>query len=178
MIIEVKKNILYIDEFKLKCCVGKAGIKQNKIEGDKSTPKGTFKIKDVYYRKDRLKKLETNLSKKQIKKKLGWCDDPSSRRYNKLIFINKNTKISYEKMYRNDFKYDIVIPILYNYFKPKKNKGSAIFIHLTKDYKPTLGCIGLKKKDLLISKPDASQERATDFTESLTSSLFVFLIIA
>jgi L,D-peptidoglycan transpeptidase YkuD (ErfK/YbiS/YcfS/YnhG family) len=31
-----------------------------------------------------------------------------------------------------------------------KNKGSAIFIHLArKNYSGTMGCIGLKKKDLL-----------------------------
>jgi len=30
------------------------------------------------------------------------------------------------------------------------SKGSCIFLHLTKDYKPTQGCIALKKKDFLI----------------------------
>ena len=42
------------------------------------------------------------------------------------------------------------ILIKYNYKKTIKNKGSAIFIHLTKDYKPTAGCIAISKKDFLI----------------------------
>ena len=47
MLIKVTNNFLYIDEFKLKCCVGKGGIKRNKIEGDKSTPRGIFNIGDL-----------------------------------------------------------------------------------------------------------------------------------
>jgi len=80
---------------------------------------------------------------------MGWCDDPNSKSfYNKLIIIKNGSK--YEKLHRNDFKYDLIIPIKYNYYKPKKFKGSCIFIHLTKDYKPTAGCIALCKKDFLI----------------------------
>ena len=49
-------------------------------------------------------------------------------------------------MFRKDYKYDYVILINYNYQNPISNKGSAIFLHLTNNYKPTLGCIALKKK--------------------------------
>ena len=79
---------------------------------------------------------------------MGWCNDINSSYYNKEIKKNKN--IRYEKIYRNDNKYNYFILIKYNYDKPKKNKGSAIFFHLTKNYKPTAGCIALKKKDFLI----------------------------
>ena len=79
---------------------------------------------------------------------MGWCNDINSSYYNKEI--KKNKKIRYEKIYRNDYKYNYFILIKYNYDKPEKNKGSAIFIHLTKNYKPTAGCIALKKKDFLI----------------------------
>ena len=68
--------------------------------------------------------------------------------YNKLINLEK--KVKCEKLYRKDHNYDLLIPIKYNYLKPIKFRGSCIFIHLTNDYKPTLGCIGIKKKDLLI----------------------------
>ena len=81
---------------------------------------------------------------------MGWCDDPNSKFYNKQIKLKKNLKISYEKLYRKDNKYDLFILIKYNYKKIIKNKGSAIFLHLTKDYLPTKGCIALKKKDFLI----------------------------
>ena len=82
---------------------------------------------------------------------MGWCDDVNSRKnYNKLIDIKKNNNIKHEKMYRKDNIYDLVIPIKYNFKKTKLGKGSAIFIHLTKNYKPTAGCIALKMSDLLI----------------------------
>jgi L,D-peptidoglycan transpeptidase YkuD (ErfK/YbiS/YcfS/YnhG family) len=80
---------------------------------------------------------------------MGWCDDVNkAKKYNKLIKIKK--KISYEKLYRKDFKYDLLIPIKYNFKNSVIGKGSCIFIHLTKNYQPTAGCIALKKKDFLI----------------------------
>lgn len=82
---------------------------------------------------------------------MGWCDDMNSKeKYNKLIKINKKNKISFEKLYRKNYHYDYLIPIKYNYRKPKTDKGSAIFIHLTKNYKKTLGCIAIKEEDFLI----------------------------
>ena len=80
---------------------------------------------------------------------MGWCDDVDSPKYNKLIKIPVK-KIKYEKMFRKDRKYDILIPVKYNTKRPIKNKGSAIFLHLTKDYKPTAGCVALRKNDFLI----------------------------
>ena len=149
MIILVKnKHTLQVDEFTFRCCIGKKGSTNNKIEGDKKTPKGTFKIENVYFRKDRLKKPTTLLKCVEIKKNMGWCDDIRFPiKYNKLIKIDK--KISHEKLMRKDHKYDFLIPIKYNFKKPTIGLGSCIFIHLTKDYKPTAGCIALKEKDFL-----------------------------
>ena len=149
MIITVKnKNTLILDDFKFKCCVGKSGITNHKIEGDKKTPKGLFKLDNLYFRKDKNSKLDTNLKKIPITKDMGWCDDVNNKKYNKLIRIDENIK--HEKMFRRDNNYDLVIPIKYNTEHPKKGKGSAIFLHLTKNYKKTLGCLALKKKDMLI----------------------------
>ena len=150
MIIKYKKNYLYVDQFKLKCCIGKAGIKKNKLEGDKATPSGLYKLGHLFYRSDRNSEIDTKLLKKPISKKMCWCDDPKSRNYNKMIKEDQILNFSHEKLYRKDFKYDLLLPIHYNYYKPKKNRGSAIFIHLTKNWKPTVGCIGLIKKDFLI----------------------------
>ena len=80
---------------------------------------------------------------------MGWCDNPKDKKnYNKLVKIGKNIKC--EKLYRSDNQYDLLIPINYNTKKIIPGKGSAIFIHLTKNYKNTLGCIALKKNDFLI----------------------------
>ena len=88
------------------------------------------------------------MKKIELKKSMGWCDDPSNNNYNKLIKINN--KIKCENLFRKDSIYDILIPINFNTKKIIKNKGSAIFLHLTNNYKKTLGCIALKKKDMLI----------------------------
>ena len=79
---------------------------------------------------------------------MGWCNDSKSKFYNEEIKINKN--IGHEKIFRKDNKYDYLILIKYNYSKKIPGKGSAIFLHLTKNYKSTLGCIAVQKKDFLI----------------------------
>ena len=142
------KHTVEFDDFKFKCCIGKNGLTKFKKEGDGKTPKGIFKIEHLYFRKDRIKKPLTKLKRIEIKRNMGWCDDVKNKKYNKLIKINKNC--SHEKLFRKDKKYDLLIPIKYNFNKIIPGKGSCIFIHLTSDYKPTAGCIALKKKDLLI----------------------------
>ena len=143
------KHTLQIDDFYFKCCIGKKGTTRRKKEGDYKTPIGTYKIEKLLFRKDRIKKPKTSLATIEIKKNMGWCDDINyPKKYNRLIKIN--SKIKHEKLKRNDNKYDLIIPISYNRKNPKVGLGSCIFIHLTKDYKPTAGCIALKKKDFLI----------------------------
>lgn len=143
------KHTLTINDFSFKCCIGKNGLTKQKIEGDKKTPTGTFNIGPLYYRKDKIDILNTKLRCIHIKKTMGWCDDIKvPKYYNKLINIKKNIK--HEKLYRRDHKYDLLIPIKYNFKKTIPGKGSCIFLHLTKNYKPTAGCIALKKKDFLI----------------------------
>jgi len=151
MIIIVKnKDTLLIDDFKFRCSIGKNGFSKKKHEGDLTTPKGKFNLGDIYYRADRVQKPLSKLRSIAIKKNMGWCDDPNSKFYNKQIKIKKNFKIRCEKLYRKDHKYDFLILIKYNYKNPIKFKGSAIFLHLTKNYSPTKGCIALCKKDFLI----------------------------
>ena len=148
MLIKLKnKDTLIVDQFKFKCSIGKNGLKKHKIEGDKCTPIGIFNINKLYYRKDRVKLGNLAIKKKIIKKTMGWSDDSKNKTYNKEIKIKKN--IHHEKLFRKDYKYDYLLALDYN----KKNipyKGSAIFLHLTKDYKPTKGCITIKKKDFEI----------------------------
>ena len=143
------KYTLQINDFKFKCCIGKNGSTKYKKEGDKKTPKGKFQIEHLYFRKDRLEKPLTSLKCIIIKKNMRWCNDVESpKMYNKFFKIEK--KIKHEKLNRRDYKYDLMIPIKYNFINPITGKGSCIFIHLTKNYKPTAGCIGLKKKDFLV----------------------------
>jgi len=148
MLIKLKnKDTLIVDEFKFKCAIGKNGLKKNKIEGDKSTPKGIFGLGKLYYRSDRVTKPETNLNTKKITKNMGWCDIPSNKYYNQEVSSLKN--INEENFFRKDNKYDYLIVVNYNKNKIK-NRGSAIFIHLTRDYKATNGCIAVNKNDFII----------------------------
>jgi len=143
------KHTLQIDEFKFKCCIGKKGSTNNKIEGDNKTPKGVFKIEHLYFRKDRINKPKTFLKCIEIENDMCWCNDVRfPKKYNRLI--KKSKKYKHEKLKRKDYKYDLIIPIKYNFKKPAIGKGSCIFIHVTKNYKPTAGCIALKFKDFLI----------------------------
>ena len=149
MTIKVKnKGTLEFKEFTFKCCFGLKGLTKTKKEGDKKTPIGTFSLGNLFYRADKHEKPTTDLTCIRIDKKMGWCDDLTNKKfYNKLIRVN--SKVKHEKLYRADYKYDFLIPINYNK-KRILEKGSAIFVHLTKNYQPTAGCVGLRKKDLLI----------------------------
>ena len=102
----------------------------------------------ILYRKDRVKKIQSKIKKIIIKKNMGWCDDPQSKNYNKLI--KTPSAFSYEKLYKRENIYDIIIVLNYNMHPIVKNKGSAIFIHVAKSkYKKTKGCIAVKKSHLL-----------------------------
>ncbi len=148
MIIINKSGYLKYKNFRFRCSLGKAGIKKKTKEGDQVTPKGIFKVIKIYYRKDKIKKIINPIKKIQIKKNMGWCDDPKSDLYNQQIKLPN--KFSYEKLYRKDGLYDIILVLNYNTSPIVKKKGSAIFIHIAKKkFKPTEGCIGLKKNDLL-----------------------------
>ncbi len=147
MHILIKNKKLSIDTYKVKCSIGKRGIKIKKKEGDLITPKGSYKIKYILYRNDRIPRLNTKIKKYKIMKNMGWCDDPRSKYYNKLIKFP--FKYNAEKLYKSDNTYDIVIVLNFNTDPIKKNKGSAIFIHIAKRYySSTLGCIGVKKNHL------------------------------
>ena len=142
-----KKNLIY-NNYKAKCALGKRGIGNKKKEGDLITPKGKYKIKYILYRKDRIKKIQSKIKKIIIKKNMGWCDDPRSKRYNKIIKLP--TKYSFEKLYKIENIYDIILVLNFNMNPTIKNKGSAIFIHVAKkNYKGTKGCVAISKISLL-----------------------------
>ena len=148
MIIINKSGFIRYKNLKFKCTLGRAGVGEKKVEGDNTTPIGVYRILNVYYRKDRIKNLNTRIKINCITKNMGWCDDPKSKKYNQLIKIPYN--YSHEKLYKKDNVYDLIAVLNYNKNPTIKNKGSAIFMHLTKNYKKkTAGCIGLKKKNLL-----------------------------
>ena len=148
MNIKIKKHLLLYKGYKLKCSIGKSGIISSKKEGDLATPKGTFELGTLYYRRDKNKPIKCKIKKRIIKKKMGWCDDIRSKKYDQEISFP--FKYSAEKLYRRDKIYDLFINIKYNFNPTIKGKGSAIFLHIADSkYKPTKGCIAISKNDFL-----------------------------
>ena len=132
----------------MKCSVGKKGTGIKKKEGDLITPKGCYELVNIFYRSDRVSELSSKFKLISIKKNMGWCDDPSSLKYNKLVKLPFN--FSAEKLYIKKNIYDYIIVINYNMFPVRKHKGSAIFLHIaTKNYKSTEGCLAVSKKDMI-----------------------------
>ena len=148
MHILINKKYLIYNNYKAKCAIGKRGIGYKKKEGDLITPKGKYKVKYILYRKDRIQKIQSKIKKIIIKKNMGWCNDPLSKNYNRLVKLPSH--YSFEKLYRKENIYDIILVLNYNMHPIIRNKGSAIFIHISKrNYKKTEGCIALKKEHLL-----------------------------
>ena len=130
MHIKVNKKYLSYNEYKAKCALGKRGIGYKKREGDLITPKGQYRIKYLLYRRDRIKKIKTKLTRLSINKNMGWCNDSKSKNYNQLVKLP--FKFNHEKLYRRDNIYDLILVLNFNMNPIKKNKGSAIFIHIAK----------------------------------------------
>ena len=157
MNIKIKKNTLFYKGYKLKCSIGKSGITKYKKEGDKATPKRTFGLGLLYYRKDRIRLPKCNFKRKIIRKNMGWCDDVRSKKYNREIRFP--FKFRAEKLYRKDKIYDLLINIKYNFNSTKKGRGSAIFLHMiNKKFKPTKGCVAIRKNDFLKILPKINKK--------------------
>ena len=124
------------------------GLTKKKAEGDLKTPRGSFNFRYLMYRSDRISNIQTKLKKIKIEKKFGWCDDTSSEDYNKLIqFPFRGTA---EKLYLGNNMYDIILVLNFNTKPVIKNRGSAIFLHITnKKFSHTKGCLAVKKRDLI-----------------------------
>ena len=163
MIIINKSGHLNYKDLKFKCAFGRAGVGEKRIEGDNITPKGTYKIIKIYYRKDRIKKISSKFKLIKIEKNMAWCNDPNSQKYNQLIKLP--SKYTYERLFRKDNIYDLILVLNYNLKPILKNKGSAIFIHITnKNYKETKGCVGLKKRDLIFILNDIKKNITVKIT--------------
>jgi L,D-peptidoglycan transpeptidase YkuD (ErfK/YbiS/YcfS/YnhG family) len=131
-----------------RCTVGAGGVREDKVEGDAATPAGTFPLRRIYFRNDRLVLPKVRLPARPINEHDGWCDDPRSSTYNRLVHIPNEW--SHEKMWREDGLYDLVVVVGYNDDPPEGEWGSAIFLHVARaDYSPTQGCVALAHDDLL-----------------------------
>jgi L,D-peptidoglycan transpeptidase YkuD (ErfK/YbiS/YcfS/YnhG family) len=130
------------------CALGRAGVSAHKREGDGATPVGTFPIRRVLYRADRVTRLETKIPAHALSPGDGWCDAPTDARYNQ--FVRLPCPASAENLWREDAAYDVIVVLGHNDAPVVPFAGSAIFMHVaTPDLAPTAGCVALRKDDLL-----------------------------
>jgi L,D-peptidoglycan transpeptidase YkuD (ErfK/YbiS/YcfS/YnhG family) len=131
-----------------RCAIGPGGIGPKTGEGDGVTPQGSFAIREIFYRPDRMAKPHVQLPLRATLPDDGWCDAPDDPNYNRLVKLPY--RASAEQMWREDALYDLVAVIGFNDDPVVAGKGSAIFLHLAKqDYAPTAGCVALARGDLL-----------------------------
>jgi L,D-peptidoglycan transpeptidase YkuD (ErfK/YbiS/YcfS/YnhG family) len=158
MLITVTSDgILSFQDKIIRCALGKGGVTADKCEGDHKTPLGKFPLREVFIRPDRITRFQTHLPVTLLDTSMGWCDDPFHRAYNRPVTLPFDA--SHEKLWREDERYNIIIPLGYNDNPPIAGKGSAIFFHLaSEDYQGTEGCVAISQKDMLELLPLLSIE--------------------
>jgi L,D-peptidoglycan transpeptidase YkuD (ErfK/YbiS/YcfS/YnhG family) len=146
--IQVYKNdVLVFRNNTYRCALGKGGVKETKKEGDGATPCGCFKVRAVYYRKDKLGELIFPVPYYPISESDAWCNDSESECYNRHITVESAHP---EKLWRDDNMYDVIAILGYNDNPPVPGNGSAIFMHVAHEgYTPTAGCIALSLEDII-----------------------------
>ena len=148
IIANYEKRLLSIDGVSFFCVFGKDGVTENKVEGDWKTPIGKFPIRKIYYRKDRINKIESEIECISLSPSDAWCDDVNKKEYNTFIKIPFDG--SYENLWREDELYDVIIVLGYNDNPIVQGKGSAIFIHISKENMEfTKGCLVINKEDMI-----------------------------
>ena len=131
-----------------RCALGAGGVREDKVEGDAATPAGEYPLRHIYFRNDRLVLPKVRLPARPIGEHDGWCDDPRSPAYNRLVRIPNEW--SHEKMWREDGLYDVLVVVGYNDDPPEGEWGSAVFLHIAReDMSPTQGCVAFARDDLL-----------------------------
>jgi len=133
---------------RLRCALGRGGIRRDKREGDGATPVGSWPMRRLLYRADRVALPQTALPSSAIGQDDGWCDAPRDRNYNLPVRLPYSA--SAETLYRHDGVYDLIVPLGYNDAPVVAGAGSAIFLHVARpDFAPTEGCVALALADLL-----------------------------
>ena len=144
----VKNGIVKLEGRAFPCAIGRAGLTADKREGDLMTPLGTFPLRTVYYRADRLEMPQTRLPVVALSPDDGWCDDPADACYNQHVRLPYAGR--HEQLWRADHLYDLILVIGYNDAPVVPGRGSAIFMHIRRpDGVGTEGCVALERADLL-----------------------------
>jgi len=139
---EPRRGVLVAGQLALPVALGRTGIKANKREGDGATPRGSFRLKRLWWRADRHPRPRTLLPTRRIRPNDGWCEDPRDRHYNQPIKLPLGSNA--DCLARTDNLYDFIIEIDHNTLPRIAGRGSAVFIHAARpEFAPTAGCVAL-----------------------------------
>lgn len=131
----------------LSVALGRAGIRANKREGDGGTPRGTFRLRRLWFRADRAPPPRTRLPRRPIRRGDAWCEDPRDRRYNQPVRLPADHPG--DRLWRADRLYDLIIELDHNTRPRIAGRGSAVFVHVARpDFAPTAGCVALTEAAL------------------------------
>jgi L,D-peptidoglycan transpeptidase YkuD (ErfK/YbiS/YcfS/YnhG family) len=137
-----RRGWLIAGQLSLPVALGRGGIKANKREGDGATPRGTFRLKRLWWRAGRHPRPATLLPVQRIMPDDGWCEDPIDRHYNQRIKVPPKSKA--DRLAREDNLYDFIVELDHNTKPRVAARGSAVFIHVARPgFAPTAGCIAL-----------------------------------
>ena len=127
----------------LPVALGRGGIRANKREGDGGTPRGTFRLRRVWWRADRTPRPRTLLPVRRIRGDDGWCEDPRDRHYNQPVRVPKGSPA--DRLWRDDRLYDLIVELDHNTRPRIAGRGSAVFVHVARPgFSPTAGCVALR----------------------------------
>ena len=101
-------------------------------------PSAALRLREAFYRGDRLLRPRTRLPIAALDPRDGWCDDPVDRNYNRRV--RHPYPAGAEHLWRHDRLYDVIVVLGYNETPRVKGRGSAIFMHVAgPGMKPTAG---------------------------------------
>ena len=141
---EPAKGWLTANGIVLPVALGRSGIKANKREGDGATPRGTFRLKRLWWRADKHARPATLLPSRRIAADDGWCEDPRDRRYNNAVKLSPQSRA--DRLKRADNLYDFIVELDHNTRPRVAGRGSAVFVHAARPgFAPTAGCVALER---------------------------------
>jgi L,D-peptidoglycan transpeptidase YkuD (ErfK/YbiS/YcfS/YnhG family) len=131
-----------------RCALGRNGVSGRKREGDNTTPVGSWPLRQLLYRADRVRLPATHLPVRQLTPFDGWSDEPADGDYNRLVKLPRSAHA--EQLWRSDHLYDLIVPVGYNDEPVVRGAGSAVFIHVARPtFSPTAGCVAFAMNNLL-----------------------------
>jgi L,D-peptidoglycan transpeptidase YkuD (ErfK/YbiS/YcfS/YnhG family) len=146
-IVASPSGVARVGGVEFRCALGRGGVTRDKREGDGATPVGTWPLREVFYRADRVLRPKTALPLRKLKRSDGWCDAPGDAHYNRRVKLPYPA--SAEHLWRADRLYDLIVVVGYNDAPVRPDAGSAIFLHVARaDYAPTAGCVAFARADL------------------------------